>query len=170
MSEEKNLPASAPGAGVTVTGEALGEIVMGLMRPVIETMGRMLKNNTEALEQLASAQSVQNDRLEALERQIRLQTPVTGKQVKYLNDAIRMRARALLEKRGLHDDKKAVTALSGHIRKAVLARYGVSNMREIPRHEYGVAMSQVEMWNDMLSVHDVARAAQRRTEEGKHDV
>ena len=78
---------------------ALSHIITELMRPVMQTIGKMLENNTAALEQLSSAQSIQNDRLEALERQIRLQTPVTSKQVTYLNDAIRQRARALLDKK-----------------------------------------------------------------------
>ena len=53
----------------------LSHIITELMRPVMQSMGKILENNTAALEQLSSAQSIQNDRLEALERQIRLQTP-----------------------------------------------------------------------------------------------
>ena len=47
------------------------------------------EHNAQALEQLAGAQKVQNDRLEALEKQIRLNTLVTPQQVRYMNDAIR---------------------------------------------------------------------------------
>ena len=75
---------------------SLGQIVAEIISPVMKTIGKLLENNTAALEQLSSAQSVQNDRLEALEKQIRLQTLVTSKQVYYLNDAIRMRARRSL--------------------------------------------------------------------------
>lgn len=84
----------------------LSHIITELMRPVMQTIGKMLENNTAALEQLSSAQSIQNDRLEALEKQIRLQTPVTSKQVTYMNDAIRQRARALLDKKGIDDKKR----------------------------------------------------------------
>ena len=141
----------------------LSHIITELMRPVMQTIGKMLENNTAALEQLSSAQSIQNDRLEALEKQIRLQTPVTSKQVTYLNDAIRQRARVLLDKKGV-DDKKATTKLGNAIRKAVLSRYGISNLREIPKHEYGVAMSQIEIWSDVLTVRDIAKEAKAREE------
>ena len=141
--------------GILVDHNSLGQIVAEIISPVMKTIGKLLENNTAALEQLSSAQSVQNDRLEALEKQIRLQTLVTSKQVYYLNDAIRMRARELLDKRSV-GDKKAITKLGNLIRKSVLARYGVSSLRDVPKHEYNVALSQIGMWNDILSVRTVA--------------
>jgi hypothetical protein len=141
--------------GILVDPNSLGQIVAEIISPVMKTIGKLLENNTAALEQLSSAQSVQNDRLEALEKQIRLQTLVTSKQVYYLNDAIRMRARELLDKRSV-GDKKAITKLGNLIRKSVLARYGVSSLRDVPKHEYNVALSQIGMWNDILSVRTVA--------------
>ena len=160
----ETLPQSKP---VTIAPEMLGQILTELMRPVMQSMGKMLENNTAALEQLSAAQSVQNDRLEALEKQIRLQTPVTSKQASYLNDAIRQRARELLDKREI-DDKKAITKLGNAIRKAVLSRYGIANIREIPKHEYNVAMSQISMWNEALTIRDVVREAREREEENAH--
>ena len=148
---------------IIVDPAMLSHIITELMRPVMQTIGKMLENNTAALEQLSSAQSVQNDRLEALEKQIRLQTPVTSKQVSYLNDTIRQRARHLLDKKGI-DDKKAVMKLGGIIRKSMLSRHGVGNIREIPRHEYNVDMSYIDTWNDVLAVHDVVKEARARTE------
>ena len=144
-----------------ITPEMLGSIITELMRPVMQTIGKMLENNTAALEQLSAAQSIQNDRLEALEKQIRLQTKVDSKQASYLNEAIRQRSRELLSKREI-DDRKAVTKLGNHIRKAVLARYGVSTLRDVPKHEYTVAMQQIEMWNNMLLVGDVVKEARER--------
>lgn len=141
--------------GILVDPNSLGQIVAKIISPVMKTIGKLLENNTAALEQLSSAQSVQNDRLEALEKQIRLQTLVTSKQVYYLNDAIRMRARELLDKRSV-SDKKAITKLGNLIRKSVLARYGASSLRDVPKHEYNVALSQIGMWNDILSVRTVA--------------
>lgn len=143
--------------------DTVTQIITELMRPVMQTIGKMLENNTAALEQLSATQTVQNDRLEALEKQIRLQTPVTSKQVSFLNDAIRARARELLDKRGI-DDKKSITKLGNLIRKAVLSRYGIGNMREIPKHEYSVAMSQISIWSDALSVRDVVKEAKERIE------
>ena len=143
--------------------DTVTQIITELMRPVMQTIGKMLENNTAALEQLSATQTVQNDRLEALEKQIRLQTPVTSKQVSFLNDAIRAKARELLDKRGI-DDKKSITKLGNLIRKAVLSRYGIGNMREIPKHEYSVAMSQIAIWSDALSVRDVVKEAKERIE------
>lgn len=153
---------------LVVSPEALGNMVTELMRPVMQTIGKMLENNTAALEQLSAAQSVQNDRLEALERQIRLQTPVSSKQVSYMNDAIRARARELLDKRGI-DDAAATKKLGNAIRKAVLARYGISGLREIPRHEYSVVISQISGWSDMLAVRDIAREARGRMDVAMQD-
>lgn len=156
------LSKDAPKMAV-IPAEALGEIITELMRPVMQTIGKMLENNTAALEQLSAAQSVQNDRLEALEKQIRLQTKVDGKQVSYLNDAIRHKAREMLDKRGI-DDSKATVKLGNAIRKAVLKRYGISTLREVPKHEYNVALNQIDMWSDLLTVRDVAKEARNRAE------
>ncbi len=160
---EETQVAEQTGQVPVVPLDSLGQIVAELMRPVMQTVGQLLENNTAALEQLSSAQSIQNDRLEALEKQIRLQTPVSSKQVTYLNDAIRSRSRELLDKREI-DDKKAVTKLGNQIRKAVLSRYGISSIREIPKHEYNVALSQISMWNDALVVRDVVKDARNRME------
>lgn len=148
-----------------LTADQLGAAVAEIIRPVVMAMGKLLENNTAALNQLAATQSAQNERLEALEKQIRLQTPVTGKQAAYLNGAIRERARELLDKRGYADDTKAVTKLGTAIRKSVLARYGAAAMKEIPRHEYGVALSQIQMWQNALTVRDVIRTARDRRKE-----
>lgn len=142
----------------------LGMYIAEIMRPIMETVSKLLENNTAALEQLSSAQSIQNDRLEALEKQIRLQTPVSGKQVNYLNEAIRDRARGQLEKYGYSDDKKTVVKLGNAIRRAVLSRYGIASLREIPKHEYTVAMSQINMWSNALTVRDIVKEAKAREE------
>ena len=110
-----------------------------------------------------SAQTVQNERMAALEKQIRLQTPVTNKQVAYLNDAIRARARVLLNEESVRDGR-ATTKLGNAIRKAVLMRYGISSLREVPRHEYNVALNQIGLWNDALTVWDVGKEAKDRAE------
>ncbi len=153
-----NLPSVQGEARPTVPVEELGGVIAELMKPVVAAIGKALENNTAALEQLASAQSIQNERLAELEKQIRLQTPVTNQQVKYLNDATKRRARELLDKRGV-TDQKAVTKLAGAIRKAVLARYGISHLREVPKHEYTIAMQQIGMWMNILTIMDIAQEA-----------
>jgi hypothetical protein len=135
----------------------------------MQAMGKMLEKNVEAIDRLSAAQTIQNDRLEALEKQIRLQTPVTAKQAQFLNDAIRAKARELLDKRGLANNKKAVTRLGNCIRKDVLARYGIAGLREIPRHEYQVAMSQISMWSNALTLRDIAKEAREYAQVAETD-
>ncbi len=166
MQEIALLKDHDPGA-VIITPEILGSVITQLMHPVMQTIGKMLENNTAALEQLSAAQSVQNDRLEALEKQIRLQTKVDGKQVGYLNEAIRRKSRATLSEWEIDDDR-AVRQLGNRIRKAVLARYGVSTLRDVPKHEYNVAMQQVEMWNDAFDVSDIVKEARQRINKEAH--
>ena len=108
--------------------------------------------------------------MEALERQIRLNTPVTPTQSRYLNDAIRKRSKEILSKKGCDEDKKAVTKLSAAIRKAVLSRYGIASLSEIPKHEYSVAMQQIDTWNDVITVMSVAREAKGRSQQAQKPV
>lgn len=156
--EIRPLPPALNAEGMQMVALAVKE----LMGPVMESIGKMLENNTQAIDQIAAAQQMTSDRIDALEKQLRLNTPMNPKQVQYLNDAIRARSRELLEKRGYADDKKAVTKLGNAIRKSVLARYGVGNLREIPKCEYTVTMSQIERWNNSLTVLDVVKEARRR--------
>lgn len=143
---------------------AVNAAIREVVAPLMTSLAEMLANNTEALQYLASQQKVQTDRMEALEKQIRLNTLVTPTQVRYINDAIRKRAREILSKKGLDGDTKAVTRLSAAIRKAVLARYGVAALYEIPKHEYSVAMQQIDTWNDAIAVLDITRDARKRQE------
>ena len=151
----------------SVSTEVVASVIEQLMRPLLESIGTMLKNNTEAVEQIASSQDVIRNRMEALEKQVRLQAPVTDRQAKYLTDAARGKARDLLDKKGFADDRKAVTKLSGMIRKSVLSRYGIGSLREIPRCEYNVAMSQIETWNNALAVLDTVKEARARADAEK---
>lgn len=143
----------------------IAELVQQMLAPVVTSIAKALDNNTKAMEQMASAQMVQNDRMDALEKQVRLNTPVTAQQARYLNNAIKDRARKLLSDRKFADDKKAVTKLSGMIRKGLMAYYGITAMAEIPRHEYKVALGWIEMWNDFIKVADVIKDAKKRISE-----
>lgn len=162
--EQSNVPAGLEGDVSTLL---VANIMNQLMRPLLEDIGKLLKNNTEAMEQIATSQDVIRNRMEALEKQVRLQTPVTDRQARYLADAARDRARELLDKKQV-DDKKAVTKLAGAVKKNLLIRYGKASLREIPQCEYTVAMNQIETWNNALTVLDIVREARKRAE-GNHD-
>ena len=139
-------------------------IVQQMMGPLVEAMAKLLENNTAALHQLSAAQQVQNDRLEALERQIRLNTPVTRQQARYLSAAMKEHALELLDKSSI-SDPQAIRKLAGIIKKDVLSNYGITALAEIPKHEYNVAMHFVKTWNNMRIVREVVKEARKREEE-----
>lgn len=152
--------------GMTITTEQaqmIPAIVQQMMGPLVEAMAKLLENNTAALHQLAAAQQVQNDRLEALERQIRLNTPITRQQARYLSAAMKEHALELLDKSSI-SDAKATRKLSGVIKKDVLSDYGITALEEIPRHEYSVAMHSIKTWNNMRLVREVVKEARKREE------
>lgn len=146
------------------TMEVISLVVRDMMAPIMQSIGKMLEHNTQAMEQIAAAQQITSDRITQLEKRVRLQTPLSKSQENCINGAIRARARELLDSRGYADDKKAVTKLCGIIRKGVLARYGASSLRECPAYDYDTAMKQVAMWNDRIAVRDVTKEARAREE------
>lgn len=146
------------------TVDVISVVVRDMMAPVMESIGKMLANNTQAMEQIAAAQQITSERIASLEKRVRLQTPLSKSQENCINGAIRARARELLDPHGFSEDKKAVTKLCGIIRKSVLARYGVGSLREAPAYDYETAMKQVGMWNDRLAIRDVEKEARNRAE------
>lgn len=146
------------------TVQIVSVVVRDMMAPIMESIGKMLEHNTQAMEQIAAAQQITSDRIASLEKRVRLQTPMSKSQENCINTAIRTRARELLDLRGFSDDKKAVTKLCGIIRKSVLARYGVGSLREAPAYDYETAMKQVNMWNDRIAIRDVEKEARIRAQ------
>jgi len=145
-------------------GQVIAAVVQQIMAPVMEQIGAILKTNTEAVQRIAATQQLMSDRITDIEKQVRLKTPMSRAQEKCIGEAIRARARELLDAKGCADDKKAVTKLGGMIRKSLLARYGVDSLREAPAYDYGVAMEQVQGWNNFLAVRDVVKEARERAE------
>ena len=113
-------------------------------------------------EQAAAAKAA-----EALEKQVRLNTPVTDRQARYLADAARARAKELLGEDCVKVTR-CVTKLAGTIKKAVLVRSGYASLREIPRCEYEVAMKQIESWNKPMAVYEIMEEARAILEGEKH--
>lgn len=143
-------------------------VVEQIMRPMLENMGAFMTKMSEAVEHIATSQDVMRNRLEALEKQVRLSTPVTEREEKYLKDAVRAKARALLVEKQI-EDKKAISKLAGLIKKSVLIRYGYGSFRDIPHCEYNVAMSQIETWNNALEVYRIVKEARERAEAGNNE-
>jgi len=157
--DNTNLPAAITPEQAQLTSA----VVQQMMGPLVEAMAKLLENNTAALNQLSQAQQIANDRLEALERQIRLNTPITRQQARYLSAAMKEHALEALDKYSI-SDAKAVNKLVKAIKKDVLADYGITVLEEIPKHEYNVAMHNIKTWNNMRIVRDVVKEARMHEE------
>lgn len=151
--------------------EELPEIIRVMMEPTMRAMSDMVQHVAEALERLAVQQKIQSERMEALEKQIRLNTPVTPTQARMLNGAIRSRASELLAKREdtesafyPQQDRKCINRISGIIRKALLTHYGIACVNEIPRCEYHIALDFINGWNGLMEVRDTVREYALRKE------
>lgn len=86
-----------------------------------------------------------NERMGALEREVRMLTKVTPAQATAINAAIRERAATLCASyRAVGCEKQATAA----IRKAIRQTLGVQAARDLPRCQYELVMKQVAMWDD----------------------
>ena len=162
--EARGATPQSPAATAPLGRGAMEAAIREIIAPVMESIGEILRRNGEALEQIAAAQQLAADRIEALEKLARLRTPVSKAQEKYIGEAIRARARQLLDEKGFADDKKAVTKLGGQIRKSILSRHGIATLREIPAYDYEVTMRQAATWMDFIAVRDAVREARARAE------
>ena len=153
-----------------ISVQQLSQAVQGMIAPVFEQFGQILERTNQAIERIAAANQMMNSRITELEKQVRLQKPVSKSQENYINEAIRKRARELLEAKGYASDRKAMTKLGGVIRKAILSRYGASGLRDYPAYDYETALEQAAKWNDPLIVRDIVKEAKARaTPEGGED-
>ena len=130
--------------------QGMRDMLQQILSPVFAALQQMMDHNNESFAQIAASMTVQSDRMDALEKQIRLATPVTPGQVRYINNEIRHRARELLGRL---------------IRKSILVRYGIMALNELPRCEYSVVISQIGLYNDALAVRDIVKGLRRRAEE-----
>lgn len=142
--------------------QMVGPMVRQMIAPVMEQIGGILEKTNQAMERVAATQQMMSSRISDLEKQVRLKTPLSKTQEKYINDAIRARARELLEAKGVTGDRKAVTKLGGAIRKSVLQRGGFASLRDYPAYDYETALKQVGMWNDLLAVREAVKEAKER--------
>lgn len=159
MADEIARPEEKLPAGMTPElMQVITDTMQVMLRPVLESMAQMLKNNTEAVQCLAAQEKIQTDRLNALEKEIRLGTLVTAAQSRYIADAAKNRARELLAKKGMEDNSLAVKKLTAAIKKSLMARYGIRSLQEIPKIEYPVAMEAAAGWNELLTIRDIVKA------------
>ena len=108
---------------------------------VRQTLGQM----SEIMRGMADMLRATNERMAALEREVRLLTKVTPAQANAIHEAIRSRAAEICAQYRAEGCEKAA---ANAIRRAVRLTTGISSVRDLPRCEYSVAMEQVRMWDD----------------------
>ena len=99
----------------------------------------------EIMRGMADMLRATNERMAALEREVRLMTKVTPAQASTINEAIRARAAEICVQYRAQGHEKAT---ANAIRRAVRLITGINSIRELPRCEYSIAMEQVQMWDD----------------------
>ena len=99
----------------------------------------------EIMRGMADMLRATNERMAALEREVRLLTKVTPAQANAIHEAIRSRAAEICAQYRAEGCEKAA---ANAIRRAVRLTTGISSVRDLPRCEYSVAMEQVRMWDD----------------------
>ncbi|MBQ2700424.1 MAG: hypothetical protein IJF65_04615 [Clostridia bacterium] len=119
--------------------------------------GALFEELRQALGAMASMIRTTNERMGALEEQVRLLTKVTPAQARAIQDGIRKRAAEQCQMWHLPGQEKAV---ANAIRKAVRLQTGTSSMKELPRCDYPVVTRQIQMWDD----YQVMKAIKKRME------
>lgn len=105
-----------------------------------------------AVNSMASLLRMTNERIAALEAEVKRLTKVTPSQASALNKAIRDRAAAICAK---HHATGCEKAMANAIRAAVKHTCGISTARELPRCDYAVAIRQVEIWDDYRKIREI---------------
>lgn len=113
----------------------------------------------QAMRGMADMVRATNERMAALEQQVRLLTKVTPAQASEINARIRTRAAELCESYHCIGSEKAAVAA---IRRDMKLTQGVQSMRDLPRCEYKVALHQVALWDDYKIMKGIARKEKSR--------
>lgn len=113
----------------------------------------------DAMRGMADMMRTTNERMTALEQQVRLLTKVTPMQASEINGAIRQRAKELCASYRADGGEKTV---ANAIRRDMRLALGVQNARDVPRCEYQVAINQVKIWDDYKTMKAIrARASEK---------
>ena len=99
----------------------------------------------QGMADMASLLCTTNERMGMLEKEVYRLTKVTPAQAKSINAAVKLRAETLCQQHRAAGCEKAV---ANAIRKALKLGCGVSNIRELPRGDYALALQRIELWDD----------------------
>lgn len=111
----------------------------------VQELGNTLAQVADAMRGMMEMMRATNERMSALESQVRLLTKVTPAQVSAINAAMRERAKELCELYRMTGSEKGVT---NAIRKELKLLSGVSSVKELPRCEYQLMLERVRAWED----------------------
>ena len=140
MSEERKSLAAVPLQGALPAGY---EMLMEDLRQTLGALANMIRTT--------------NERMGALEEQVRRLTKVTPAQARAIHEAVRDRAAQQCQMWRIPGQEKAC---ANAIRKEVRLATGVSSMKELPRCDYPVVMRQIQLWDD----YKVMKALKKRME------
>ena len=116
-----------------------------------------LQQNTEQLGaylvQMAQMMHIMQRRLDELEEKQKAVT-VDHSEVKMIQQLIRLRADEYCEKYGLEDPKDA-GKIRGAIKKAILARYGIKDLHDVPAIARQAVEAQISRWADITAVYRI---------------
>jgi len=115
-------------------------------------LGTAVAQLARAMEGFGAMVQMMNDRMTAVEQEMRLLTKVTPAQERRLNSLIRQRSREVC---AMYRAAGCEAAAGNAIRRAIRLQAGVRSMREIPRCEYKITEQLIQMWEDRKVMKDI---------------
>ena len=110
---------------------------------------KSLDRMAQLMRGVADMMRTTNERMAALEQQVRMLTKVTPAQTKALNVAIADRAAELC---GRHRMAGCERQVGNAIRREVKTYTGITAMRELPRCDFEVTMQRVVLWEGYKAI------------------
>lgn len=144
--------------GEIVRMEPLAQHEIEIVMAMSEQMKSMMPAMAEQMKNLAVMMRGINERMGALEREVRRLTKVTPSQANTLNAAIRSRAANVCR---MHHCEGSERAAAAAIRMSVRATLGVTSMRDVPRDDFKVGMRAIELWDDYQVMRRIRERGQK---------
>lgn len=123
-----------------------------------EQVAGILFHVEQLMQGMAGALSAMDRRMQQLERQIQMLTPITGAQEKAIGAQIKQRAEELRKQYKL--DASALAPIANAIRKDLKLSGGVNAIRELPRVEYSVYIERIVLWDDFRAMRAIRKKGQ----------
>lgn len=127
-----------------------GKALSAVMPETAASLQRGVEQMGRYLTQMAQLMAAMERRLEELEEKQHAVTATHG-EVNGLMNLIRIRAKEYCEKYDLTDPKDEA-AIRKAIRKAVLTRYMIRDLHDLPQIALEAAQAQIDRWSDIRTV------------------